>query len=999
MKKSYNTIGSIGFACMLTLVYGSLKAQTKTVTGTVTVNDQPLSGVSVSQEGSDQTTVTGIQGNYQLQITGEYPVLIFRHPEYAEQRISVNNRSVISITLDHKVKAIEEVVLNAGYYKVKDKERTGSIARISAKDIENQPVTNVLAAAQGRMAGVNISQNGGASGGGYQIQIRGRNSLRTRSNSEFDGNQPLYVVDGVVLGGEVRTLYAGSSIPTGSINPLNSINPNDIESFEILKDADATAIYGSRGANGVVLITTKRGKAGKISFSFTSNYGLSSVISNLKMMNTEQYLGMRRKAFANSNVSVYPANAYDVNGKWDPLRNTDWPDQLIGNTTTISDIRASVSGGSEQTGFLVSYGHTEQTTPFGNSFRYKTNTLSSSVSHRSKDRKFDLSVSNIFSVLDNNIVNADITRQAYLLSPNAPALYLPDGNVNWENGTFTNPVAAYKSTYSNESKQMMTNITASYEILKNLRLKLSSGINYQNFEEWSLQPHTMYSPTTSLGISSATSRAYQSNQSRFSLMLEPQLTWDFEQLNHKISVIAGSTIQQDSYDQGSMTGTGFESNVFIQNIAAAKVKTIGDHLTTEYKYAAVFARFNYQYRDKYIVNLTGRRDGSSRFGPNNRFANFGAIGAAWLFSKENFFKDVNWLSFAKLRGSYGVTGSDNIGDYQYLDTYTVSTLIYNGTAGLIPSRLYNPDYSWENTFKLETAVEAGFFKNRLNLTASWYRNRSSNQLVGYQLPAMTGFTSVLANLPAEVENKGWEFELNADPLKDTELKWNTSFNISFPKNMLRSFPGLEGSTYSNTYMIGMPITIVKLYNLEGIDPKTGKYIFTDYNGDGKISAPDDNKAVENLGVRYFGGWSNRINYKNFELSFLFQFVKQKSRNFNSIMPSPGLMNNFPVDVLNVWSAENPDGIYMPYQSSVNTLHTTFQSSTASVSDASFIRLKNVQLGYQIPVSHTFFRNARIYVQGQNLLTFTKYFGYDPEYPSMSFIPPLKTWSMGVQLTF
>jgi len=1017
----------MGFALMLTVVCGSIQAQTKTVTGKVTVGkgDQllPLSGVSVSQVGSDQTSVTNSQGVYRLEISGREgsesgnrsgsengsgsSVLVFRHPEYSEQRVSLGNRSVVDVGMvvgndgdgSGKVQGIEEVVLNAGYYKVRDKERTGSIAKISAKDIENQPVTNVLSSAQGRMAGVNISQNGGTPGGGYQIEIRGRNSLRTRSNSEFDGNQPLYVVDGVVLGSEVKTVYAGSSLPNGSINPLNSINPNDIESFEILKDADATAIYGSRGANGVVLVTTKKGKAGKVSLSFTSNYGLSSAISNLKMMNTEQYLGMRRQAFINSNVTAYPANAYDVNGTWDENRSTGWPKKLIGNTSTFSDIRGSVSGGNEQTRFIISLGHTEQTTPFGRDFRYVTNSLNNSISHRSKDRKLEINVSNIFSLLKNNVINTDVTAQAYLLAPNAPELHLPDGSINWAGGTFTNPVAAFNGSYTNDSKQLITNLTASYEVLKNIRFKLNGGINYQNFEEWSLQPNTIYSPATSLGLSSATSKASKSSQNRFSLVIEPQLTWDFQRNNHKINVIIGGTLQQDSFERSSMTGTGFESNVFIKNIAAAKTKTFGDQLETEYKYTAVFGRINYQYDGKYIVNLTGRRDGSSRFGPNNRFANFGAVGAAWLFSKESLFTDLGWLSFAKLRGSYGVTGSDNIGDYQYLDTYTVSKLIYNGTAALVPSRLFNPDYSWENTYKLEAAFEASVFKNRFNVTASWYRNSSSNQLVGYQLPAVTGFTSVLANMPAEVENKGWEFELSADPFKESELRWDSSFNISFPKNKLLAFPGLEGSTYSNTYIVGQPITIVKLYNLEGIDPGTGKYRFTDYNGDGKISAPDDTRAVENIGVRYFGGWNNRFTYKNFELSFLFQFVKQKNRNFNSTMPSPGLMSNLPVDVLDVWSPQNPDGIYMPYQSTVNPLHVQFQNSTASVSDASFIRLKNVQLGYQIPVENTFFRNARIYVQGQNLLTITNYFGYDPEFPSMSFLPPMKTYSMGVQLTF
>lgn len=246
MKKSYSNIGSMSLVFMLTIVCGSAKAQTRIISGKVTAENLPLIGVIVAQQGSDQTAITNERGVYHLSISGDNPFIVFRHSDYAEQVVAVDKRSVVDVVFNQKVKGIEEVVLNAGYYKVRDKERTGSISKVSAKDIENQPVTNVLASAQGRMAGVNITQNGGTPGGGFQIEIRGRNSLRTRNNSEFDGNQPLYVVDGVVLGSEVRTLYAGSSIPNGSINPLNSINPNDIESFEILKDADATAIYGSR---------------------------------------------------------------------------------------------------------------------------------------------------------------------------------------------------------------------------------------------------------------------------------------------------------------------------------------------------------------------------------------------------------------------------------------------------------------------------------------------------------------------------------------------------------------------------------------------------------------------------------------------------------------------------------------------------------------------------------------------------------------------------------
>lgn len=1002
MKKSYYNIGSNCFVFMLTTVCGNVKAQTKTVTGKVTMNNQPLSGVGVSQSGSDQLTVTNIQGNYQLQISGENPVLIFRHPDYLEQRISVGNEAVVDVVLsrkDEKVQGIEEVIVNAGYYKVKDKERTGSIAKVSAKDIENQPVTNVLASAQGRMAGVNITQNGGTPGGGFKVEIRGQNSLRTILNSGSDGNLPLYVVDGVPIGGEVTAQFAGSALSQSSINPLNSIAPQDIESIEVLKDADATAIYGSRGANGVVLITTKKGKSGKLGLSFNTLYSLSKPLSNMEMMNGEQYLAMRRQAHTNAGLTTYPATSYDLNGAWETNRDTNWRKELIGQYATSSDTRLSLNGGSETTTFLISMGHQEQTTVYAKDFKYKTNSISSNLSHRSTDKRFQLNLSNRFSNQKNNVINEDVTRIAYILSPTAPTLYNSDGSLNGQNNTFNNPVATYNGSYSYDNVQFLNNFTTEYELFKNLRIKFNGGLNYQAFEEWSIRPNTINNPAFLSGQSSLFSQSSKSNYSKFSYILEPQINWKLDTGNHRLDVLAGATYQDDVTKTGSLRGSGFESNVFIQNIAAAQNRTVGDQITSEYRYAAVFGRINYQYQKKYILNITGRRDGSSRFGPNNRFANFAAVGAAWLFSEENLLKNSSWLSFGKLRGSFGTSGSDNIGDYQYLNTYSISAnAIYNGVTGLIPSRLYNPDFSWEKTTKSEIGLESGFFKNRLNVTTAYYQNKSTNQLVGYQLPAVTGFATINANLDATVQNTGFETDVQFKVLRGKGLQWETGFNLSIPRNKLLSFPGLEGSTYTNTYMIGQPVNILKLYHLEGINPQTGQYQFTDFNGDGKISSPQDRQIIEQLGVRYFGGWNNQLRYKNFNLAFLVQFVKQRSRNYNAVMPSPGQMNNLPVEALNVWSVENPNGFYMPYNYASNSLHFTMQQSDAVVSDGSFIRLKNIQFTYQVPMGErSIFKDVKIYLQGQNLLTITNYFGIDPETGSGAFLPPLKTYAFGVQL--
>ncbi len=969
--------------------------QETVVSGRVTdTTGQPLPGVNVMIKGTTRGTVTGKQGHYRLP-AGPADTLTFSFIGYKTEQAALNGRARLDMELREDITTLSEVTVNAGYYTVKEQERTGSIARITAKEIEDQPVSNVLSSVQGRMAGVNITQGSGVPGGGYSIQIRGTNSLRRA------GNYPMYIIDGVPATLQSPTSLGGTILPYGEIDPLNAINPNDIESIEILKDADATAIYGSRGANGVILVTTKKGRAGReTAFSVNSSYGLSQVANKMKLMNTPQYLDMRRQAYANDGITSYPANAYDVNGTWDETRYTDWQDELTGRTAESSGVQLSLSGGSKNTGFLISGSHNEQTTVFSDDFKYKTTNLSGNLSHRSDNNKFRLNATGLFSDQSNNLIQTGITSQALRLSPNAPALYQEDGSLNWADNTFTNPVAAYESTYSYKSKTFNTDLNLQYECLPSVFVKVNGGISYTAFNELMLRPNTMYNPA--YGITPANSQAYKNQNQQFSYLLEPQINYRHTFTDHELDVLLGGTCQQTEKTVLYVMGYGFESNALITNLAAAGTVSVYDDSETEYKYAAVFGRINYQYKNRYILNLTGRRDGSSRFGPDNRFASFGAVGAAWLFSRESFLSGITWLSFGKLRGSYGVTGSDLIGDYQYLDTYTVSSTLYGGSTTLYPSRLYNPYFSWEKTKKLEVALELGFLSDRLQLSAAWYRNRSGNQLVGIPLPATTGFSSIQANLPATVENKGLELELNTVPVSAGHFRWSSNFNISFPKNKLVSFPGLEGSTYANQYVVGYPTSIVKVYHYEGIDPETGLYQFTDYNDDGSITSPDDNQVIEEVGVRYFGGWSNQFAYKQWEFSFLFQFVKQRQENYNSLMVRPGSMYNQPVEVLDVWSASNPGGRYMPYSSGansqINRLHGYFSNSTAAVGDASFIRLKNIQLGYRLRVNN-FLQDVRCYVQGQNLLTLTDYFGLDPEFTLTGYLPPLKTWAFGIQLNF
>ncbi|KQK26082.1 SusC/RagA family TonB-linked outer membrane protein [Chryseobacterium aquaticum] len=1006
MKKNFCSLSHIQLAFGFTLLASGVAiGQMRVITGTVkdNTNNKPISGVSIFQEGSDAVATTNSSGIYSVQVSGENPVLVFKHSDYPDRKISLGDRVAVDVSLgkesdkgsgSENEKAIEEVVLNAGYYKVRDKERTGSIAKVSAKYIENQPVTNVLASAQGRMSGVSITQNSGTPGGGFDIQIRGKNSIRR------EGNEPLYIIDGIPIISETPSVYSAAILPYSSISPLNAINPNDIESFEVLKDADATAIYGSRGANGVIIVTTKKGKKGRSELKLNTSYSISSVANRLKMMNTSEYLGMRRQAFQNDGITAIPAIAYDLN-TWSQENYTDWQRELIGNRSDASVVQLSLSGGSDNTSYLISYGHQEQSTVYPAGFQYKTNNLTGNFSYRSPDRKLEVNLTNTVSFQDNNVVNDDLTKRSLTLSPNAPALYNADGSLNWENSTFTNPVASFVSEYLNSSSFINTGTQIAYKLFPFVSLKFNGGMTYNNFEEYSLKPHTMYNPSS--GLTSANSNSSKNNSSSFSYILEPQIVGDYDWNDHSVEMLVGATLQQSETRSGTLQGYGFESNALIRNIAAAKTKVIGDQINNQYNYTAVFARLNYKYLKRYIVNVTGRRDGSSRFGPNNRFGNFGAVGAAWLISEESWMKNMSWLSLAKIRGSIGTSGNDRIGDYQYLDTYTVSTNIYNNITGLNPSRLYNPNFSWEKTLKKEVAAEFSLFKNRWNLSAAYYENTSSNQLVGIPLPATTGFPSIQSNLPAKVQNTGWELETSVQVLRNSKFRYDTSFNISIPNSKLLEFPNLEGSTYANQYVIGYPTTLVKVYQFEGINPATGLYQFTDFNNDGKISSPDDNKVIERIGMQFFGGWSNNLSYGPWSASFLWYFVKQRNWNYNRQMVIPGSMNNQPVEVLDVWSASNPSGTYMPYSSgsvaAKTSAHSFFQNSTAAIGDTSFIRLKNIQLSYSIPVREFGIKEAMIYVQGQNLLTITKYFGLDPEFALTGYLPPLKTYSLGFQIIF
>lgn len=998
MKKNQMSLGYLKISLVATMVLsGYAQGQERTITGTVTAYQKPLAGVLVSQEGNDSVTQTNASGQYQFKIKGNNLVLIFKHPDYSETRVEVGELSTVNVLLQ-KEKQIDEVILNAGYYQVKDKERTGNIAKLTYKQLENQPVINVLSAAQGRLSGVSIVQNSGAPGGGFDIQIRGKNSLRP------DGSYPLIIVDGVPLNAQNNSISSLSSgiLSKGESSPLNSINPNDIESFEVLKDADATAIYGSRGANGVVLITTKRGKSQKLSAELLLNTSVSKVNQFITFADTPQYLQMRKDAYRLDNIVNYPATAYDVNGRWDSQRNTDWYKTFIGKSYLSMQQQLTLSSGSAQTQWYMSIHRQEQDTPYGKDFGYQRKGFNLNMVHQSVDQKFRISPTIYYTLQDNNLIDRDLTAQI-ILSPNAPSLYTETGAVNWENNTFDNPIAKLENKFNSQLKTFSAQVNSQYEILPKVLLKLNAGYTQTLQDEERLNPSTAYNPN--LNYTSTNSIIYLGNVQRNSWIVEPQISWSKEWKQHRISTLLGLTLEEKKDHIQRLQGSDFASNDLLQNIANARVQKVNEDSRAQYRYSAFYGRFNYDYSGKYLLNLTARRDGSSRFGENNRFANFGAVGAAWIFSKESLFQEneglKNFLSFGKIRASIGTSGSDLIGDYQYLDTYTTGTLLYDGVVGMYPSRLYNPNFSWEKTTKLEAALELGFLRERINLNLSWYRNRSSNQLVGVPLPATTGFLSLQSNFPAKVQNTGLEAEFSASIYKNTLFKWDISANFTLPKSKLLSYDNISSSSYASTYVVGEPMNIKKVYEFKGVDPTTGVYQFSDLNGDSKLDSNDRQKVVE-IGIKHFGGFSSQLRYQNLSLSFLVQYVKQKQYSMDYNLSLLGIQRNIPTYMLDYWTPDNTDAQYQRPSTGGNsaalTAFSRYNASDAVIVDASFIRLNNVQLSYKVPLNSKGIESLTLIGQAQNLVTITNYKGLDPEVNGL-YLPTMKTYSMTAIIKF
>ncbi|KAA2238787.1 SusC/RagA family TonB-linked outer membrane protein [Chitinophaga agrisoli] len=982
------------------------------LTGKVTdANGTPLPGVTVILKGTSLGTTTDGDGRFSLPKVDIGKILVFSSIGFERRETTVKGKSLL-VEMATLMSTLDEKVIIA-YGTTTQRLSTGNIGVVRAKDIEKQPVTNPLLALQGRVPGLFITQTNGLPGGGVTVRIQGQNSI-------MNGSDPLYVIDGVpyssqLPGTGLDGILGTSGGPiltniTGNGNPLSYINPADIESIQVLKDADATAIYGSRAANGAILITTKKGKAGPIKLDIDFQRGWGKITRRLNMLNTQQYLQMRKEAKMNDSEPIYETD-YDINGLWDTTRYTDWQKVLIGKTSQYTHANASISGGTAVSQYLIGSSYHRETSVFPGNFVDERASIHFNITSVSSNQKFNIQLSGNYLVDNNKLPSADLTNQALLLEPNAPQLYNADGSLNWEPdvtgfSSWNNPLRLLHQTYKNKTNNLLGNINLSYHILPSLEFKSSLGYTNMQTNDFQSQPITTVKPE---------SRPFSSNLARFgnrvlnSWTVEPQVIYDRNFGKGKLNALLGMTIQQNSNKGETLLGEGFSTELVLEDIKSAASVAVLSSFATKYKYNAFFSRLNYNYNDKYIVNLTARRDGSSRFGSENQFHNFASVGAAWIFSQENLFKKrIPVLSFGKLRASFGTTGNDQIGDYNFMNLYFPITagVAYQNVTSIAPLGLPNPYLQWEETKKLQLGIDLGLFKDRILINAVYARNRSSNQLLPYRLPTMTGFSVINKNLPATVQNTNWEFSLNTVNYRKENFTWTSYINLTVPQNKLISFPTLATSTVASSLIIGQPINITKTFPFLGVDPESGKYQFSDKDGKPTFSPnfSTDRTAIINTSPKFYGGFQNSFNYKNFQLDILFQFVKQTGANvlfFNgNLLPGqfyPGFSNQ-PNTVLNNWKKTNDIAPIQKYSTLFD--ETVITTSSYAYSDASYVRLKNLSISYQIPNELTrkaHLKSSRLYMQGQNLITITGYKGLDPENKGNNSLPPLRVITFGLQI--
>lgn len=969
---------------------------------------EPIDNVSVMVNGSKAGVTSQIDGTFHITVKPN-TVLSFTCVGYESADRFVKEKAFITVQMKHKVRDLDETLI-IGYGKTSKRYTTGAVYKINQADIARQPVSDPLGALSGRVPGLLITQSNGVPGSTYKVQLRGQSSIGINP-SQLPPNDPLFIIDGVPYAPNNNSIIgvtSGSALGDAGRSPLSFINIGDIDHIEVLKDADATAIYGSRGSNGVILISTKKGKAGTPVLNINVNTGWSRITRYADMMNTAQYVQMRKEALKNDNLDVDIVNAPDLIS-WDTTRYTDFKKMLIGGQAVSNNVQLSFAGGSYRLQYYTSAGYHRETTVFPGDIKNERFSGHANLHYQSKDTNLNITLSMITTHDRNWSIGSDLTRYI-TLAPHTPVLYDSTGKLVWEQGNlnFTNPLSYLLQPYESKATNFLGNLDISYRIARNLTFKTSLGYNWLQFDDLIIKPS--YSQSTATGVDPKGLASF-GKVKYDSWIAEPQLEYNRYLGIGKISGLVGATMQVQKHSVATIEASDFPSDDDLRSVNAAGVQKPAN-LNTEYRYGGVFARLTSILCEKYLINLTGRTDGSSRFGPGKEVGMFWSTGAGWLFSNEPFIKTIPIISFGKLRASYGVTGNDQIGDYKYLDKWQeITSSSYLGRPGINPVQLADSNYSWEVSRKLEAAIEFGLFKDRVMITVAHYRNRTGNQLIAYVLPSITGFNNYAAkNSPALVQNTGWEIQLQTKSKLNKHWQLSGNAMLTIPRNKLIAFPNLATSSYKTKLVIGQSLSVVNKYEYKGVNSSSGIFEFVDQDGDSDFSYPNDYRNLGHVDPKWYGSVQANIQYKGWQLDMFWEVRKQRASSYLYSIYSfnqPGTISvNQPELVLHRWPECDGKSALQKFSTgsndNANDAIVRFLNSDGYIKDASFVRLRNIELSFQLPaqwMKNIAMKHCRFYMQGQNIFTITKYKGFDPETRNVSALPPLRTVAIGFELGF
>lgn len=923
-------------------------------------------------------------------------------------RLVGSSSSNLQVQMVESKSPLDEVQIMA-YGTTSKRVSTGNITKVSGEDLNMAAVTNPLLALQGRVPGMIVTpSNSNVPGAPVKIQIRGRTQVDgTHGASE----EPLFIVDGVPVATQNASINMDGVFK--SISPFSLMNMGDIESVEVLKDADATAIYGSRGASGVVLITTKKGKPGSSKLDVNFSTG-GSKIPLPKMLSTKEYIQYRKEAFSNDKVAMTQANAYDLL-VWDTIRNDNVLDQLLGGTAAFTNVKTTISGGASNILYNIGAGFNRQTDMSPKPLPTTNLSLHSNFTTTTNNKKFTFNLNSSFS--HNKNKQSDFNMASVIELPPNFKLYEEDGSIAWNEGDYfagvVNPLSQLERTNQTISQSYQLSSFLSYSVLPGLTFKTNIGYNQSKAKSLAITPIVSLNPKGN----DKTGITHWGDNSFTSYNIDPQIEYvQSNILNGNLTILLGGSFQNTKNEGTGLTATGYTNDDYLGTYVGLTANnfTFPRYTFSDYKYAAGFARVLYNVKNTYMLSLSGRRDGSSRFGPNFRYSNFGSIGTAWVISEETFFPKNSFISFAKLRGSYGITGNDKIGDYKFLDLYENSFFNgpYNNEVAMTPASFFKSDLHWEMNKKLEFGLDGALFKDRLSFTLAWYRNRSSDPLVQYPLPFLTGFGSVTANLHnVIVENRGVELSVGGVALKQRNFEWRTNFNITVPHNELKRFDGLENTSYTS-YKIGHSLNILYKLNYLGVDPNTGLYTVEDVNQDGKIDVSNPGVDMLYYGTsdpNFYGGWQNDLRYKQFNLSFFFNFNRQFQDNYErgTATLTPGIRNINAYLMEQRWKQPGditiiPRATQMPNSSSATQGNYVATFSDRLLDKLTEVNLSTVQASYSLPekvVSRMKLSQASLFAQGQNLWSFYLDSKIGPQAGIGSRFPQRKTVTLGVHLLF